>query len=69
MGMQKGDLLPAAHQVVQRAHRLFGGGAVVVAVDLEDVDVARLETPEGGLDGGKDRIAGESYFRQFGLST
>ncbi len=36
--------LAAAHQVVQRLHRLLGGRMRVEAVDLQEVDIRRVET-------------------------
>lgn len=39
-------ILAAADQVIQSLHGLFRRCAIVVSVDLENVDVVRSETPE-----------------------
>lgn len=41
-----GNLLSAGDQVVERTHGFFSWGPVVVAVDLEDIDVAGFKTSE-----------------------
>ena len=45
--------LAAADEVVESFHRLFDRGVGVEAVDLEEVDVGRVEAAEGGFDGVK----------------
>ena len=51
--------LTAPHQVVQRAHRLLDGDGAVEAVDLQQVEVRRVEAPQRGLDGGEDGLPRE----------
>lgn len=42
---------PALDQVVQRFHCLFDRHSLIEAVDLEEVDVWRVEPCERGIDG------------------
>lgn len=56
----KGDSLPAGDEVVKCAHGLFGGRPVIVAVDLEDVDIAGVQAPQRRLNRRKDGSPRES---------
>lgn len=49
------------YEIVKGFHRFFNGNIRVEAVDLEEVEVWRIETFEGGFDVGKDGIAGKTW--------
>ena len=49
--------LAARDQVVQGFHGLLDRHSRVEAVDLEQIDVGRVEAAEGGVDRGKDALA------------
>lgn len=50
----------AFDKVMQSFHGLFRGCVVVVAVDLEEIDVMSVEAFERGIDGVEDSSAGET---------
>ena len=52
--------LAALDQVMQRLHCLFDRHRVVEAVDLQEIDVRRVETRKRGVDGGEDGGAAEA---------
>lgn len=58
---------PRLDEVVKRFHGLFYGGRWVESVDLEEVDVGRVETGEGGIDGVEDGLTGEACCGQLVL--
>lgn len=52
--------LAALNQIVQRLHCLLNRHGLVEAVDLQKIDVRRIETRKRGVDGGEDGGAGEA---------
>ena len=52
--------LAALHEIVQCLHGLLDGRGLIEAVDLEQVDVARLEPAQRRVDGIEDRGARET---------
>jgi hypothetical protein len=52
--------LAALDEVVQHPHRLLYGGEGIEPVDLEEVDVGRVEALQAGVNGVKDRRAREA---------
>ena len=49
---------PGFNEIVQSLHGLFGWNCRIVPVNLKDINVVGLQSPEGGLDGSEDGGAG-----------
>ena len=52
--------LPALHEVMERFHCLFRRSLEIIAVDLQDINVRRLETFEGCVNRIEDRLTRQS---------
>lgn len=52
--------LPGLHEVMKCFHGLFNRHTVVETMNLEKVEVIGTESLQGGIDGGKDSLAGKS---------
>ncbi len=53
--------LAALDKVVESFHSLFDRRVFVEAVDLQQVDIARLQSSQGCVYGGEDRRSREAY--------